>query len=132
VVDAFQRQTHRDQLVELEFAVEIALREERKIAPGPGAAIGGADDALLAHQRAPAEGDLLVHIDLAEKDDVAARPRELGTERKRFLMAGRFEYVIRAAAGQVLGRGDRVVLAEIDQIGRAKAPGSFQPARAEI
>src|SRR5205085_10584427 len=66
-----------DQLVEIEAAVEVSAREKREVARQPGAAIARTADALLGHQAAPAERDLVLHIDLAEPDDLPARPHPL-------------------------------------------------------
>src|SRR4051812_31948940 len=73
LVDALQRQPRRDQFVELELALEVAAREPGEIALGPRAAVARTGDLLLAHQRTPAEGDVLVDVDLAQEHQLPAR-----------------------------------------------------------
>src|SRR5439155_2026605 len=103
-VDLGERDMAGDQLVEMEPAVEIGAGQEREIARRPRPAIARAPDALLAHQAAPAEGDRVLDIDLAEPDDLAARPDCLDGDAERDGAAGRFEDDIDAApAGLRLG-----------------------------
>src|SRR5205085_4032208 len=109
VIDLGQRDLPGDQLVEIEAAVEVGAREEREVARRPGAAIARTADALLGHQAAPAESDLVLHIDLAEPDDLAGRPHRLDRDAEPGGTAGRFEHDIDAApAGPCLA--DRHVL----------------------
>src|SRR5262249_35639710 len=99
VVDGGERDALSDQLVEQQAAVEIGLRQHRKIAPWPGAAVARAADALFLHQRAPAEGDVLLDVDLAEPDDLAAGPHRFGAEAERGAAAGRLHDGVGAPAG---------------------------------
>src|SRR5580658_6985930 len=78
-----QRQAAANQLVEHPSALEIGPRELRKIAPRARIAVTDAADAFLLHQRAPAERHILVDVDLAEPDHLAAGPHRLGSDRKR-------------------------------------------------
>src|SRR4051812_36260007 len=80
VVDALQRQARGDQLVELELTLEVAARQPGEVALGPRAAVARAGDLLLAHQRAPAEGDVLVDVDLAQEHQLPARPHDLRSQ----------------------------------------------------
>src|SRR5205085_10371186 len=112
VIDLGQRDMPGDQLVEIEAAVEVGAREEREVARRPGAAIARTADALLGHQAAPAESDLVLHIDLAEPDDLAARPHRLDRDAEPGGTAGRLEHDIDAApAGPCLDDRDGILAA---------------------
>src|SRR5690349_8098917 len=73
VVDVVEPQAARDERIEQHTAREVFARDPRKIAHRPRVAIARAHDALLAHQRSPAERHVLVHVDLAQPHDLAAR-----------------------------------------------------------
>src|SRR5260370_10657586 len=77
-VDPVKRDAAGNQLAEHQRAVEIGTREQGKIPPRASITIADAADALFLHQRAPAERDVLVDVDLAEPDDLAAGPHGLG------------------------------------------------------
>src|SRR5947209_1850445 len=96
LVDVGEPDATRDELVEHEPAAKILLRQPREIALGTCIAIARAHDAFLAHERSPAERDLLVDVDLAEPHDVSARAHALHGETESRFMPGRFEDVVGA------------------------------------
>ena len=71
------------ELVQLHASLEILLRDPREVAPRRRVAVARAHEALLAHERAPAEGDVLVDVHLAEPYDLAARPNNFSRQAKR-------------------------------------------------
>src|SRR5262245_37756450 len=120
LVDGGEGDAAGDQLVEQQPAVEISVRQHWEIARRPGVAVARAADALLLHQRAPAEGDVLLDVDLAEPHHLAARPQRLdrGAERRR--AARRLDHrVDAAAAGLGLADRDRIVLRYVHATGGA-------------
>src|SRR5205814_2038955 len=74
-----------------------SIRRKDEVTRRPGAATARTAEALLGHQAAPAESDLVLHIDLAEPDDLAARPHRLDRDAEPGGTAGRFEHDIDAA-----------------------------------
>src|SRR3954468_23781605 len=89
---------------------------------GAGIPVARSHDALLAHERAPAEADLLVDIHLAQPDDIATGPHTLHREAERGLVSRGLEDIIGAAP-----RGERPHLlrrvgrGSIDHIGRTES-----------
>src|SRR6185437_13435437 len=71
VVDLGKPDAPRDELVQLQPAAQVLVHQPWKIAVWPRVAIARAHDALLAHERSPAERDLFVHVDLAEPHHVS-------------------------------------------------------------
>src|SRR5712691_7610535 len=133
VIDLIEPDVARDQLVELEGAVEIGASEEREVARRPRPAIARPPDALFAHEAPPAERDILRDIGLAEPDHLAARAHRFEAGAKRSRAAGGFEHDIGAASGGLrLGDGARVLAARIDAGGRTDSLGEREFRRVEI
>src|SRR5712664_608308 len=115
VVDLRQREPLGDELVELELAFQVEAGEPGEVAPRAGAAVAGAHDALLAHQGAPAEGEGLVHVDLAQEHHRAAGSHRFDREPERRLAPARLDRVVRAAAaGERAHRGHRILSRAVD------------------
>src|SRR5205807_2575076 len=72
LVDIREPDALRDQLIQHQPAIEIGLGQHRKVARRAGAAVARAPDALLLHQRAPAERNVVSDVDLAEPHHLAA------------------------------------------------------------
>src|ERR1700730_16316305 len=78
-VDPGKPDALRDELVQHQAPVEIG------VARGASVPIARPPDPFLLHERAPAKGDVRRNIDLAEPDDLSARPHgfDAGTQSNR-------------------------------------------------
>src|SRR5689334_3190543 len=124
LVDVVEPQAARDERIEQHTPRKVFARDPRKIARRPRVAVARADDALLTHQRSPAERHVLVHVDLAQPHDFAARTYGFHRELKRVFAARGFEDVVGAASiGELADSPDDV------GIGRRYRPGGAKPLR---
>src|SRR5207237_8213974 len=79
-VDLVEPYAPGDELVQHQSPVEVFVDDPWKIARAPHVAIARSHDALLAHQRTPAEAHVFVDIDLAEPDRLPAGPQRFHRE----------------------------------------------------
>src|SRR5215469_2124082 len=115
-IDLFERDAAGNQLVEIKPAIEIGARQHREVARRPRPAIARPADALLAHQRAPTEGDLGGDVGLTEPDHLTARPHRLDAEPEPDRATGGLQHRIDAAPGGfLLGDRGRVLAPRVDQ-----------------
>ena len=110
VVDLFQLDPARDQIIQHQRTIEIRPRQQREIAARTRVAVTDAANALFLHQGAPAKRYILVHVDLAEPDDLAARAHSLCRNAKCGCGACGLNHNIHAAAVGLSPSGSRHLL----------------------
>src|SRR5262252_930388 len=133
LVDGVEAYALGDEFVQHQPPFQIGARQHGEITRGPGVAVARAADALLLHQRAPAETDLDVDVDLAEPDHLAAGPHRLDRGTKRGGAAGGLDHDVGAAAAAFLfGSGGHVLPLGIHAAGCAHAPCEIELAVVDV
>lgn len=127
-IDVLQPDAARDVRRELKTTLEASLRQQRKVALRPGAAIAGPNDALFTHQRTTAQCHLALRRKLPQPYHVAAWARQFEAGTDRGFIAGSFKDVIRTSAFSLCGV--RLLQAVVGEqcMGGAHNRGHLKPA----
>ena len=97
LVDLLESNPTGDQFIQLQFSLQVRARQMRKVLGRLRASVARADNPLLAHQRPPAEGDVLIDPNLPKPDDTASYPAGFRREPECPLIARRLQHAVGAA-----------------------------------
>src|SRR2546426_3005199 len=98
-----------DELVDLQPAAEIEVRQHREVAARPRGAVAAAEDRLVLVERMHDELEARPELRHADDRERTARPERVERLADHAGVADRLERVIGAAAGELLDDGHRVL-----------------------